>query len=185
MISSVNFPLARGHFIPLSPAGRGLILPAGNNSEGNKANQAHWPIIRLSEAVDLGSTVSPYRSRTLGKIICHNTRGLQTQNYKECPNRPGGAREPCAARDADDEQMSWDLCRSLTKRRGGSVRMSGVPVPQQFDSSSFYLHTCCHGERQGNSLSPSLSGSHANTNTNNTHLHFPKLFLLTIIEESI
>lgn len=58
VISSVNLPLARGHFIPLSPAVPGLILLTGNNSEGNEANQPRWPIIRLSEAVDLGSAVS-------------------------------------------------------------------------------------------------------------------------------
>lgn len=63
-----------GHFIPLSPAVPGLILLTGNNSEGNEANQAHWPIIRLSEAVDLGSAVSPHRSRTLSKIMPQHTR---------------------------------------------------------------------------------------------------------------
>lgn len=46
----------------------------GNNSEGNEANQAHWPIIQLSEAVDLGSAVSPHRSRTLGKIMPQHLR---------------------------------------------------------------------------------------------------------------
>lgn len=74
VISSVNLPLARGHFIPLSTAVPGLILLTGNNSEGNEASQAHWFIIRLSEAVDLGSAVSPSRSRTLGKIMPERTR---------------------------------------------------------------------------------------------------------------
>lgn len=75
VISSANLPLARGNFIPLSPAVPGLILLTGNNSEGDsEANQAHWPIIRLSEAVDLGSAVSPHRSRTLGKIMPPHSR---------------------------------------------------------------------------------------------------------------
>lgn len=89
----------------------------GNNSEGNEAN---WPIIRLSEAVDLGSAVGP-EAEHLAKL-CHNTRGLQTQNYNKCPSRlerkGGSAVQPG---DTDDEQMSWDQCQESEEERGGCV----------------------------------------------------------------
>lgn len=57
---------------------------------------AHWPIIRISEAMNLGSAVSAGTSRTFGKKIMPG----QTQNCNEWPR--------------ESREQRGDVCRAMS-----------------------------------------------------------------------
>lgn len=195
-LSSANLPLARGHFIPPSPGVPGLVLLTGNNSEGNEANQAHWPIIRLSEAADLGSAVSPAQKQGTWQNYATTHSAYRPRIITSAPADRRGGREPRAAggrrRWADELGSVSEFDEEKGRERVDEWR-SG-PSALWFILVFLlgcYLHTCCHGDT-AHSLHL-CHGSHAHTHIQTTTrqansrfcANFPKHFLLTIIEESI
>lgn len=115
-----------------------------------------WIWVQLSARTEAGHLAK----------LCHNTCGLQTQNYNKRPSRlerkGGSAVQPG---DTDDEQMSWDQCQESEEERGGCVCgwvafWSLSTLIQPHFILGCYLHTCCHGDRQEN---PAASGSTSHT----------------------
>lgn len=124
-------------------------------------NPAQW-------SSGFGFSCQPGHRQDIWQNYARTLAAYRPRIIMSAPADQRGEREGCVSRDIYDEQMSWDQCLSLMKTRGGSVWMSGVLVPQHFDSTSFllgcYLHTCCHGTgKEAHSLHPWLALMHTHT----------------------
>lgn len=124
-------------------------------------NPAQW-------SSGFGFSCQPGHRQDIWQNYARTLAAYRPRIIMSAPADQRGEREGCVSRDVYDEQMSWDQCLSLTKIGEGVYGW----VAFWSLSTSFYLifirvlfTHLLPWDRQGSSLSPSLTGSHAYTHT--------------------
>lgn len=152
----------------------------------------HWIWVQLSAHTETGHLAK----------LCQNTGDLQIRNYNECPCRPERRERAPRCSQGTSIMSRWAginvgvWCREGEGMYGWVALWSLSTLIHPHFLLGCYLHTCCHGDRQGNVLSECLLGSCSHMHIQyiqitalqaNTHIcaNLPNHLLLTIIEKSI